>query len=782
MIRPSFAVVALLAGAAVASADPPTASYIFPAGGQRGQTVAVRVGGLNLHKSCGFEMLGRGVTVSNTLQRTKTVWFEGPVLPLPDSQQQEDYPKDMAGQVALAADAPLGLRHWRLWTAQGATPAMKFVVGDLPEVVEQEIDGEPVPVEVKPPVTINGRIFPREDVDVWTFRATKGQTWTCEINAARLGSPLDARLEVHGPDGRRIAERVADGGDPLLRFTAAADGLYSVRIHDVNFHGGQAYVYRLTITADPYVDRAYPLGGRRGTTTKFELSGQALPAAHVAIALPANGPQDHAHRLDMGGKPTNPFLLDLDDLPEFLEGQTKGAVAVPAILNGRIAKPGDVSDWPLTLKKGEALEFDLRAARLGSPLRGVITLLDPSGKEMARADATAGGQPDPSLRFTAPADGTYHVRVEERFRQRGGLDFAYRLRVAPPSAARDFRLALAADTLSVNRGQQAKLKVTAERLGGFNEPIALVVEGLPAGVTATATTIAAGQAAAEIPLKVDAGAKIQASRLTVRGSAKLGSATATRTALWHGLPNVPQAWGRGVPDIDSVLLAVTLPTPFKVVGEYDMRWAARGTVHRRKYRLERDGYNGPVEVMLADHQARHLQGVSGSTITVPAGAKEFEYAVTLPPWMEMGRTSRTCVMAVATLKDAGGEYAVSYTSVEPNQQLIAVIEPDPLGVEPERASVTAEPGKTVNVAVTLARGKGIDGPVKVELVAPAHMPFVAADAVEVPAGQAKAVLALRFAADARGPYNMPVVLRATLTRKGEPVVGEAKLDVRPPAR
>ena len=42
-------------------ADPPTASYVFPAGGQRGQTVAVRVGGLNLYQSCGFEMLGPGV-------------------------------------------------------------------------------------------------------------------------------------------------------------------------------------------------------------------------------------------------------------------------------------------------------------------------------------------------------------------------------------------------------------------------------------------------------------------------------------------------------------------------------------------------------------------------------------------------------------------------------------------------------------------------------------------------------------------------------------------------
>src|SRR5207245_1274608 len=113
--------------AAAVRADPPVASFIYPAGGQRGTTVAVRVGALNLHKACAWEMLGPGVKANPTLQATKTIWFEGPLLPLPDSQQAEDYPKDFAGQVALAADAPLGVRPWRLWNAQGATPALKFV-------------------------------------------------------------------------------------------------------------------------------------------------------------------------------------------------------------------------------------------------------------------------------------------------------------------------------------------------------------------------------------------------------------------------------------------------------------------------------------------------------------------------------------------------------------------------------------------------------------------------------------------------------------------------------
>src|SRR6184192_1511524 len=110
--------VALVVGIPCAQANPPVASYIFPAGGQRGKTVDVHVGGLFLHQSCAFEMLGPGVVASKELQRTKTIWFEGPLLPLPDSQQAEDYPKDMAGHVQIAADAPLGPRYWRVATSQ----------------------------------------------------------------------------------------------------------------------------------------------------------------------------------------------------------------------------------------------------------------------------------------------------------------------------------------------------------------------------------------------------------------------------------------------------------------------------------------------------------------------------------------------------------------------------------------------------------------------------------------------------------------------------------------
>jgi hypothetical protein len=771
MFRSATSLFCLLASACLVYAEPPVASYIFPAGGQRGRTVQVHVGGLFLYKRCGFEMLGPGVKVSKRLQRTKTLWFEGPMLPLPESQRAEAYPKDMAGQIAIRPDAPLGACYWRLWTAQGATPAKRFIVGDLPEVVEQEIDGDPVPVEVKLPVTVNGRIFPREDVDIWSFRARKGQPIYCEVNAARLGSPLDAHLEIWGPDGKALAEGGMSRPDPSLRFTPPADGLYQARIRDIRMAGGPDYVYRLTITADPHVDRVYPLGGRRGQKVRLELSGQGLPAGPVEVLLPAKGPRDYLHHLTIAGKQTNAFILDLDDLPEYRKDEVKTSkpLPVPAIFNGRIERPGAVDNWSWTAHKGEVFELDLRAARLGSRLDGVLTILDAAGKELARAESPGPAQPDPKLRFKAPADGTYTVRVQDRFHSRGGKDFAYRLRITHP-AGPGFQLHLQTDAVTVNRGGQAKSKITAERQGGLSGPITLAVDGLPRGVTLSPLTLAAGQSAVDLTFKADKAAAIAVSRLTIRGTANVAGKMITRTATL--------ATPRGLPALDSVLLAVALPTPFKIKGDFELHLVPRGTTYQRRYKIERGGYSGPITVSLADAQARHLQGVTGPTIVVPAGVSEFTYPVFLPPWMETGRTSRTCVMGVGVLKDTDGrEHEVSFSSTAQNEQIVAVLEPGPLDVAVGRSSVVAVPGKTVLLPVRVARGRSLKGPAKIELIVPSHIRGVAAEALTIPADRNAAQLVIRCAAGPLGPFNMPLTLRATVTDHGRPVVAETKLTI-----
>ena len=422
------------------------------------------------------------------------------------------------------------------------------------------------------------------------------------------------------------------------------------------------------------------------------------------------------------------------------------------------------------------------ASRIGSPLDSRLEVFDPQGRKIAENDDSDTN--DSRLHFTALEEGKYRLRIHD-VNQQGGPAYVYRLTLADdpmanlsrsklgakPKAAADFQLRLPTDALTLPRGGKTRLRIVAERSGGFSGPIALHLTGLPAGVAASKTTIAAGQAATDITLTTTAHAAIGTTRITIHGSASLDGRTVSRTAT-------PPARAPEL-TVDNVLLAVGLIPPFKIVGDYDLRLAPRGSVFRRRYRIERNGFAGLLEVSLADRQARHLQGVSGPTLTIPPGTDVFEYPVRLPPWMETGRTSRTCIMAVGVVKDGEIEYTVGYSSEAQNEQIIAVVETGRLGVEVDRPSLAVVPGGKAELTVRVRRGKGVAGPVKIELVQPEHMHGIRAEPVVVAADQSRVVFRLHFASGGLGPFNMPLVLRATLDNAAAPAIAETKLELVP---
>ena len=730
-----------------AYANPPVASYIYPAGGQGGTTVPIRVGGLFLSDKCGFALDGQGLLASKQLVRAKPLWFEGPLLPLPDSQQQEDYPADMTGSVAIAKDAALGPRRGWVFTSQGGAGGLAFVVGSLPEAIEREVDGDPIPNAVALPITANGRIFPRDNVDLWEFEANAGQTMTAMAVAKSLHSPLAAKLEILDAAGRVLAENMIHAlpaSDESVRFTAPAKGKYRIRIGDAKGQGGPAYVYRLTITTEVVSELAFPL------------------------KAPADG------------------------LPDVLD--VAKVVAAPAALNGSIAKPGTVQEWKVELRKATKYTFDLQARRFDSPLCGIVTIHDSTGKELARGEASDPAL-DPTFAFQPPTDGTFTARVAERFRSRGGPNFVYRLRIADGTGEKPgFKLTVpfdtrqqlgpAPDAITLLRGTPTKVKVNVERMGSFAGAVELNIASLPKGVTCKPAIVAANQTTAELTLEADKTAPIATVPLSIVGSANIGSAFSAVAGLRIPEPKalrVPAvlAGDRFFPETTSLYLTVGIPTPFKLVDEYVMTSAPRGETYRRKYRIERDpGFTGSVAVSLADRQARHLQGVYGPVLVVPPGQTEVEYPASLPPWMELGRTCRVCVQAVGTVKDADGtEHAVSFSSVGQNQQMIVVVGPGRLDVQLEKLTVRAEPGTEVRVPVKVIRARELTGPVKVEVAIPEHWKGVSAAAIAIPTDKQTGEIVLKFAASECGPYNMPLVVRATLETKTTPIFAEAKLEV-----
>ncbi len=541
----------------------------------------------------------------------------------------------------------------------------------------------------------------------------------------------------------------------------------------MNFDGLQHFVYRLTITDGPWIERVYPLGAQRGTDVKLQLGGQNATADPVALRIPDDAPSEFVHRIESNGRLSNPIILDVDNLPERLEAEPNDTmeqaalIEVPSMLNGRIDQPGDVDGWSFDAVKDQAIEFEVRAARLGSLLDSVIVIEDLTGKELARNDDAEAS--DSRLQWKAPAEGKYLVKISERFSSRGGEAFAYRLRVAPPEP--NFDLRLSSDALSVDRNGAQKLEIQVYRFGGFAEPITLSAVDLPEGVTCADVEVKGNQpqAKAQLEFKAAETARVDVSRIRIVGRATLNDQAIERAATFQ--------FGRGEPALDQLTLAVAEPTPFKFAGVYEFSFASRGGTHHKLYTIERNGYDGPLEVRLADRQTRHLQGIEGPTITVPVGATEFEYPVYLAPWMELGRTSRSVLMLTGEVTDGQGQrHKVCYSSGNQNDQIIIRVSPGLLRLVPERKTLIAEAQSTAKLLVQVKRDRTLDTPVRVELVVPDHMRDISCEPVDLNPNDDAAELTIQFGS-APGPLNMPILIRATSWVGEDRFIGETPLEL-----
>ena len=772
-----LAAITALAVVSFANAVPPDIEFIFPAGAQRGTTVPVRVGGYYFHGQANFEMLGAGVKFQPVVKRTKTIWFEGPLIFQPLSQQSEAYPKDHLNKITIAKNAALGHRLWRCWTSQGVTKALKFVIGDLPEVMENEMDGRPIPQAVTLPVTANGRIFPREDVDIWTFNAKAGETIVCDAAAKRFGSPLNIVLSVRDANGNPIvSEKTLRGGDPIHWFTAARDGRYTVHIRDAKFWGLQNHIYRLTIKRGPHILHHYPLGARRGTDVAVEFSGPDLPPKKSKISFRAAKGDRHLASVKNWG--TASFAIS--NYPEQLESK-KSIVGAPIVFNGRIAEPGETDTWKIKLEEKQKINFDLAAVQLGSPLDAVLSIHDAEGKQLAQNDDRAKGRPDPRLDFTAKAAGVYTVIVRERFASRGGPTFAYRLTAATPIVEKpDFSLTFGAMHLNLIRAVEPpkndakpsgpKLKINVLRRGGFKGEIQLTLDGLPKNVKIFNTKIAANKNNTDLQFIAPPKTKLAIHRLTVKGTGDLGDRNATRAATATG-------------DLDHFLFAIVPPVPFKHRGIYRIiTGLPGGTTFHRKYSLDRGGFDGPLTVRLADKQIRHLQGVTDRIINVPKGADKFAFPIAFPARVEVGRTSRVVVMLVGEMTDFDGtKHKISYTSKERDDQLISVAGAGLVAVETVADSFTVPLNGEFSIPVTIRREPAVlKQTMKVELLQPRHTEGITADLVELLPGETKVILKIRTA-DSNGPFNAPFKIRAKTTT-GPRHIAEKEIDFVAPTK
>ena len=127
---------------------------------------------------------------------------------------------------------------------------------DLDELPEEEYDGRPL--NITRPVVISGRLSKPGETDLAHFRGRKGMRLSAMLAARRDGSPMDGVLTLYAPDGRQIAQaddtpRTVNVGaipqqtDPDLLAELPDDGVYTLKVSDLNNTGGTNWHYRLRI-------------------------------------------------------------------------------------------------------------------------------------------------------------------------------------------------------------------------------------------------------------------------------------------------------------------------------------------------------------------------------------------------------------------------------------------------------------------------------------------------------------------------------------------------------
>ena len=160
----------------------------------------------------------------------------------------------------LDADAGPGI-HSLVASSKGlVSNRVPFALDNLPEGFDQEPNDTPASAQqVTLPIIINGRIDRPGDWDVFQFAGKSNDTLVAEVQARRLGSPLDSVIKLTDAAGNLLAfnddyEDLAAGinthqADSYFIARLPADGPYYVHIGDTAQQGGPEYGYRLRLSA-----------------------------------------------------------------------------------------------------------------------------------------------------------------------------------------------------------------------------------------------------------------------------------------------------------------------------------------------------------------------------------------------------------------------------------------------------------------------------------------------------------------------------------------------------
>ncbi len=471
--------------------------------------------------------------------------------------------------VQVPDNQPTGVYELRVATNQAVSSISHLLVTDYPVVVETD-ESNDLPDAAQPvsvPAAVCGVCERNEDVDCFRFSGVRGQQINAQVYAQRVTECIHIMLVKHpvyhmnpiltliGPSGQVVAENDNFyGGDPFLSCELPEDGEYVFRIRDVRYAGSEKFSYCLEISDRPFLKAMFPMAVQVGTSTQAEPVGYGFdspsPMTVQAADDEATGWRPIRYQDEDGITNEVPVLVSRD--PQYVAGNGSDSIEsaltleMPCGISGRIAVPDGAQFFGFDAKQGQRYRFEVEAHRHGLPLDGVIELLDADGKllaegglALAEVDDTRGSPhagfwvaKDGILRFSAPADGRYYVSVRD-LNGRGGDHFVYYLTAQPDGP--DFELYGEYYYAMLAPGTRMLWFARINRLNGFDGPVTLGTEGLPAGVEMTPATIPAGMNDCAVILSAKEDAEIDASLVRIFGTATIpGDDESSREIVRYG--------------------------------------------------------------------------------------------------------------------------------------------------------------------------------------------------------------------------------------------------------
>ncbi len=484
-------------------------------------------------------------------------------------------------EIVIDPDAEVGERELRLGTKTALTNPVVFQVGRLPEVLELEPNNKEAYQELpnllrvpnlpkekahELPVLFNGQVMPG-DVDRFRFRARRGQKLVIEAHARSLIPYLadavpgwfQATLTLYDAVGRELAfaDDYRFNPDPVLFYEVPRNAEYELEIRDSIYRGREDFVYRIAVSERPFITQNFPLGSKEGVKAEALVSGWNLPATSLPLDTRSGGGSIRQTAYIKGNQLSNSISYAVDTLPECTETETNDTIGsaqnidMPKIINGRIARSGDVDVFRLSGRAGDEVVAEVYGRRLNSPLDSLLRLTDATGKVLELNDdyvlkdtylhtnmmGLLTHHSDSYLMARLPKDGMYYVHLADS-QNHGGDAYCYRLRISAPQ--NDFALRVTPSSVSMQAGGIVPISVYALRKDGFDGDIEVVLKDASTGFKLNGNRIPAGRDSVRMTLTAPAQTLGRPVALQLEGRVRIGGQTISRPVF--GADNVMQAF------------------------------------------------------------------------------------------------------------------------------------------------------------------------------------------------------------------------------------------------